>query len=959
MNKLKLSMLIVVFTIITVVFSIPTFAATGSYDGPAVVGVKHTPMHSRADATVSWQYMGPYIANYQYANEPYDYGLKNYPTIIDYNTNKHVYAATNYVIAKTAIGYDKNWEAFEYNYIAGELYESIGNTNTYLTYEPLQAANEFLPGGRFSGGGNIGFRINPSTNIKQITKHNTYATDLYSVEVDYRAQKWLGEKYGGSQLCIGTQMVCNTNTNSNTGIGGSLSRIWSGNNIIGMGGAPYPDLAIQSITPNKLEYLEGETITVTVVVVNNSNNTNGYNSRPINEYPPGGRPNEIGFEFRNLGGGVIDSQTQYMEGIAKNGGTSQYTFTVVAPSVTVPTQFNFWTMADMRRPNETDEFSLKYGNNVEINENNNTATSLSNITINPSNNLTMVSITTNKPSYEAEESGTVTAVVKNSGGNPLSNIPVSLTVNPANSFLITNPNVDIPYLASGESTNITWDIKSGAYELDITGAFSATVDPNNVILETNENDNSKTCYSDAYRLKPDLIVESVLTNKEPDKVFEAGETISITATIRNIGKANAGANTVRLSQLAPDSMQQEGFDQTQEPPLNPNFDVNIEELAPNNITTITWKFINPIRIEARKVDATVTADINNIVQELREDNNVNTIKLTLNPGKADFTPEFFNVTDNQTLKGGYEAIISVKVRNIGKISSDGVKVKLMLNGVAYEDNIDIPTAIPNFPTGYHPAGSNLALFRVALPKNDGKYNLEVTADPNNTVEEEREDNNTAKIKIIIEQEITPQVKEVTDGDLEQEYVKNGIATVPNIPCKDTAIWEEIRKTGAKTYELRVFNAKMTQEFILKPAGYIKKTTKPMEIESGFGLEGESTIKVTTNYDRPQFLIGAQIVRTYYPETQYGNKAPYTNYHEKLISYGGTDFSKRWIMQKNPTSAKGYAVHYTPKWYPDKQYTGICYALYGFAPTGMISSTAVNGNVQIIGDMYDRVSTVSH
>jgi hypothetical protein len=485
-------------------------------------------------------------------------------------------------------------------------------------------------------------------------------------------------------------------------------------------------------------------------------------------------------------------------------------------------------------------------------------------------------------------------------------------------------------------------------------------DPSEWTTSTQYTNTPTTIFSVTTPNLPDLTVDSVLTNKEPGKVFEAGETIRITAQISNIGTKATGTNTiVRLYQIAPDSLQPVGFDQGTAPVAN-TYDKTIGSLAPGASTIVSWDFVTPIRIEARNVDATVTADATNLVQEFYENNNSQTIKLTLNPGKPDFTADVYNMDNNTVLTAGYDAVVSAWIGNIGKISSPSVDVSMTINGQTYTENICVPTATRNYPTGNHPLGGNLVSFRFRTPDSPGTYQIVIKADPSNKIAEENETNNTNTITITVQAETVTPMVDAGDSSLKDNY--NGSTVKPSYTSTNSLSWNEVRQTGTKTYETVSYIATLATNFTLSPGDYVAypEPVRADVIESGFGLEADATVSLTSNCNDPDKLVGPQYLYVYYPETNYGNSsAPgFEYYHETMERISGTEYNGLWALQENQFSSLEYSrVHYTPLWYPDGQYTAVCMALNSWTPAGKLTY-GTEDSVNISGDMYDRVSVVA-
>jgi hypothetical protein len=316
--------------------------------------------------------------------------------------------------------------------------------------------------------------------------------------------------------------------------------------------------------------------------------------------------------------------------------------------------------------------------------------------------------------------------------------------------------------------------------------------------------------------------------------------------------------------------------------------------------------------------------------------------------------------DSTVLKAGYDAVVSAWIDNTGKISSPSVDVSMTINGQTYTDNICVPTATRNYPTGNHPLGGNLASFRFHVPDTPGTYEITIKADPESKIAEENENNNTTTITVTVQAETMTPMIDAGSSALKSNY--NGSTAKPSYTSTNSLAWNEVRQTGKKTYETVSYSASLTTDFILSPGDYVAypESERADVIESGFGLEADATVSLTSNCSDPDKLVGPQYLYVYYPETNYGNStnSGFESYHETMERISGTEYSGVWALQENPFSSLEYPrVHYTPLWYPDGQYTAVCMALNSWTPAGKLSY-GTEDSVIISGDMYDRVSVVA-
>jgi hypothetical protein len=135
---------------------------------------------------------------------------------------------------------------------------------------------------------------------------------------------------------------------------------------------------------------------------------------------------------------------------------------------------------------------------------------------------------------------------------------------------------------------------------------------------------------------------------------------------------------------------------------------------------------------------------------------------------------------------------------------------------------------------------------------------------------------------------------------------------------------------------------------------------PSILESGFGATISATTTLTTNYDRPNKLIGTQMMWLFYPETAYGQAMQWPTLHESMdvlsSSTSGSTTTVTWAYPVNPLSVAGNRLHFTPLWFPDGPYTVLAQAFYAWSPIGQMVDYGID-SVTIEGDIYDRIAVV--
>ena len=156
--------------------------------------------------------------------------------------------------------------------------------------------------------------------------------------------------------------------------------------------------------------------------------------------------------------------------------------------------------------------------------------------------LTVTALNTNKSVYNADETVTVTATIRNQGLRSTGGFYVALT----SSDFGTQTGC-VSSLASGGSTNVTFSYTTGRYSSDKTISITAIADSTGAVAESNESNNSRSASFRVLKYVPplpDLTVTSLAGDKA---LYEAGDTITVTGTIQNIGQYASASTTVRLT----------------------------------------------------------------------------------------------------------------------------------------------------------------------------------------------------------------------------------------------------------------------------------------------------------------------------------------------------------------------------------------------------------------------------
>jgi subtilase family serine protease len=652
------------------------------------------------------------------------------------------------------------------------------------------------------------------------------------------------------------------------------------------------DLIVTSLTTDKPSYEAGETVTVTATIKNQ------------------GTADASAFAVQ-LAPGTLAKQTANISTLAING-TQNITFTFTAPVYTGDTVLTLTVTADL-------------GNAIaELDESNNTRST--NITIKAAKpDLTITSLTTDKASYDTGETVTATAIVANTGYVSVSSCEVALA--PGSLAAITKTTGAIN---AGGNTSVvfTFTIPAGTPSGDML--LTATADPNNKIAEINESNNSRTYTISVNESVPDLTITALTSDRQ---TYEAGDTVTVNATVANLGGRNVSSCDVRLT---PGSL--------------PAITKTTGTIAGNGgSTVVTFTFIAPSQLTSFSMTLTATADPDNKIAESDETNNSRNMSIFVNAVRPDITIVDANTTD---WYAGYDVLVSATVKDLTIQPVPAVKIRLKAGNVQVDETIPVPAN-----------GSNLAVFRFTVPNPPvppGTMPLVVTitADPDNAINESNENNNTwTKTQTV---SFVP-ISIVIDPDsaaLEQDHLARNkvVPALPQFSPSAYHTWQEVRLESGD-YVVKDFWARLDTVFDISPDPRIAYPDDPDLMESGFGVQAYCKTTLTTNYDHPEKLIGPQMVWVYYPESVYG-QGQWQNTRDSMVTSNGNkgDNAAEWQYAINPFSQTGSRFHYSPIWFPDGQYTALAQAFYGWSPAGQMVDYMMD-NVTIEGDMYDRIVVV--
>jgi hypothetical protein len=533
--------------------------------------------------------------------------------------------------------------------------------------------------------------------------------------------------------------------------------------------------------------------------------------------------------------------------------------------------------------------------------------------------LTVSSLTTNKSSYDAGETVTVTAQIYNQGTGSVSSTEVMLS-----SAYITSITKTTGYISAGGTATVTFTFTATTFSNDTAVSLTATADPNNRITELNESNNSRSTGITVIGSLPDLTVSSITTDQA---AYEAGDTVTVTVTTANIGDRAVSSAVVKLSISGMETQRK-----------------TVSSLvAGGGSGMLTFTFTAPTSLTAHNITLTAMIDPDNVIRESNEGNNTRTAALGVKALRPDVTVTDTTATD---WYAGKEVTVSATVKNLTAQPVPIVQIRMVIDDVIMTETICVPGS-----------GSNLAVFRFTVPDKAGDYTVSFTADPDNRISEINESNNNLSRDVSVVNLPISTVLDPDDEYMEQVYESYGLYEIPSLSDSTYHTWQEVRLENG-SYVTKTFWAKLTTTFEISPDDRIADSDNPDTMESGYGVQLSCTTTLTTNYNHPEKLVGAQMVWVRYPESAYGQLSRWHFINDGLEVKKGSagDTTITWWLAINPYSVTGSRLHYTPLWYPDGEYTALAQAFYAWSPVGQLYGFETN-SVTISGDMYGRITTI--
>ena len=599
----------------------------------------------------------------------------------------------------------------------------------------------------------------------------------------------------------------------------------------------------------------------------------------------------------------LSTQTKYVSSLAA-GSSSSVTFSYTAGQYAADKTITVTATADST------------GAVTENNESNNTRSASFKVLKMKQPDLTVSVLSSNKAEYAPGETITISATVRNQGESASGGFYVALS-----SSDLTTQTKYVSSLAVGGTTTVTFTYTAPTFTSTKTVTVMATADSTGIVAESNESNNTRSASFSVLAL-PDLTITSLTSDKS---LYEASETVVVSGTVKNIGPMSAGATTVRLTV-----------------PNIGTFSTSLSALGVGASRTVTFTFTAPTALSPQSITVTAYVDPDNRVTENNESNNSRTAVVSIKALRPDVEIVDSTIT---SWYAGKEVTVSATVRNNTAQPVPSVAIRLTIGSVASTESIPIPGN-----------GNNLAVFRITVPV-AGNYTVKITTDPDGSLGETDESNNVLTKDIQVVNVPASTVSDPDDTAMEQRYMAYGLSNL-SVPASSTYhTWQEIRLISG-SYVTKTYYARLTTTFQILPDSRIAYPDKPRQMESGFGFSVSCTTALTTNYDHPEKLVGAQMVWVRCPESAYGQLSAWSNVRDTLEIKTGVagSVTATWQLTVNPYSTTGSRLHYTPLWFPDGAYTAWAQAFYAWTPVGQLYEHKTD-TLTIEGDMYDRITTV--
>lgn len=345
-------------------------------------------------------------------------------------------------------------------------------------------------------------------------------------------------------------------------------------------------------------------------------------------------------------------------------------------------------------------------NVTESNETNNELVHA--FTVDPDEPDLIVTELTHSPEspFEGQEV-TLTATLANHGNTAAENVTVRFMID----GLRLGEDKTIATLEPGDTTTITsdaWASTEGEHDA------SATADPGDEIDETDETNNTATDTFTVEPDEPDLVVSDITTDPaEP----EAGQNVTLTATVENQGHTAAGNSTLIFQ-----------VNGTQIGDA-----VNVSELEPGEsvqVTSANWTASNGSHELVAKADA------GDNVTEADETNNDRTETLAV--GQAPNLVADDLEANRTEPEPGQNVTFEVTIENDGELDAGTFEVRFLVDGEQLGEHIVVDGLA---------AGDTATATSDNWTATEGEHTVEAIADADEQVDEHDETDNTASTTV--------------------------------------------------------------------------------------------------------------------------------------------------------------------------------------------------------------------
>lgn len=274
---------------------------------------------------------------------------------------------------------------------------------------------------------------------------------------------------------------------------------------------------------------------------------------------------------------------------------------------------------------------------------------------------------------------------------------------------------------SAANSNKNFSISATGYDnrmranMSAYDAYSSSLQAVVTVVTTTSNVADTASLSIRTPAVADLTVASLTTNKSR---YTGGETVTVTARVKNLGSASVSSAEVMLSSAYIMSITKTtGY------------------ISAGGTVTITFIFTAPELSDDTTISLTATADPRNKITELNESNNARSVSIVVEGALPDLTVSSMT-TDKFEYEAGDTVTVTVTALNIGgKAVSSGV-MRLDISGVGTQSKT-VSSLASN-------GGRRTVTFTFTAPEflTEQTITLTATIDPNNVVKESNESNNT-------------------------------------------------------------------------------------------------------------------------------------------------------------------------------------------------------------------------